>query len=121
MTPEVKGEFTFKLSRSKAGRTGACRRPYEVKTKAPLRKTSAGIMFMTKAGNLSVENERQPVLPGIRAVGPARARRGRRPREGRRSAMADMLTDAEAIIEAMKGMHGVAVLDEADLPGGGPR
>lgn len=30
--------------------------------------------------------------------------------------MADMLTDAEAIIEAMKGMHGVAVLDEADLP-----
>jgi hypothetical protein len=68
---EVKGELTFKLA-LKAGPHGRVQTTYEVKSKAPPRKTSAGIMFMTKAGNLSIENERQAVLPGIRAVGPAR-------------------------------------------------
>jgi hypothetical protein len=68
---EVKGELTFKL-KLKADARGRVHTSYEVKTSPPARKTSAGIMYMTKAGNLSVENERQPVLPGIRAVGPAR-------------------------------------------------
>lgn len=68
---EVKGELMFKLA-LKAGPHGRVATTYEIKAKAPARKTSAGIMFMTKAGNLSLENERQPVLPGIRAVGPAR-------------------------------------------------
>jgi hypothetical protein len=68
---EVKGELSLKLV-FKAGPHGRVETTYEVKSTAPPRKTSRGIMYMTKAGNLSVENERQPVLPGIRAVGPAR-------------------------------------------------
>lgn len=68
---EVKGELTFKLA-LKVGPAGRASTTYEIKTKRPPRKTSTGIMYLTKAGNLSAENERQPVLPGIRAVGPAR-------------------------------------------------
>lgn len=68
---EVKGELTFKLV-LKAGPHGRVSTLYEVKSKAPPRKTSAGMMFLTKGGNLSVENERQVALPGIRAVAPAR-------------------------------------------------
>lgn len=68
---EVKGELIFKVT-LKVGPQGRAHTTYEVKSKAPPRKTSAGIMYVTKAGNLSAENERQPVLPGIRAVGPAR-------------------------------------------------
>lgn len=68
---EVKGELNFKIT-LKVGPQGRASTTYEVKSKKPPRKTSAGIMYVTKGGNLSIENERQTALPGIRAVGPAR-------------------------------------------------
>lgn len=41
---------------------------YDVATKAPKRKTSPGVFYLTRGGNLSLENQRQQKLP-LREVG----------------------------------------------------
>lgn len=62
----MKGEFTLKLKLEFTPR-GIVGIAYEVKAKAPPKKTSSGHMFVTDGGNLSPKDERQLDL-GLRAV-----------------------------------------------------
>lgn len=63
----VKGELTLKikLSADPMGMVGVL---YDVKRKDPTRPTRVGVMWLTKGGNLSAQNPRQPELPNIRQV-----------------------------------------------------
>jgi hypothetical protein len=62
---KVKGELTIKL-KFVAHPNGMVATDYEVKRKDPTKSTTPGVMWLTKGGNLSSENVRQPELPGIR-------------------------------------------------------
>lgn len=64
---EVKGTLTLKL-KFKADPKGVVDIDHVVEVKVPKPKRAAATMFLTKGGNLSVENPRQPLLPGIREV-----------------------------------------------------
>lgn len=67
---KVKGELvvTFKFT---AHPNGMVATDYVIKRKDPTKSTTPGVMWLTKGGNLSPENVRQPELPGIREVRPA--------------------------------------------------
>lgn len=63
----VKGELTLKLKLDFA-RNGVVGITYDVKVKAPPKRTASGHMFVTDGGNLSPQDERQPELPNLREV-----------------------------------------------------
>lgn len=63
----VKGSLTLIL-KFEAAPNGVVGIGFDVKTKLPPKRTATGHMFFTEDGNLSVQDERQPELPGLREV-----------------------------------------------------
>ena len=64
---DVNGELTLKLKLKFTPR-GIVGLAYDVKSKAPPKRTASAHMFVTEGGNLSPQDERQPELPNLRAV-----------------------------------------------------
>jgi hypothetical protein len=67
---EVKGEFTLSL-KLKVDPRGTASVDYTIKAKAPDRHRLRATLFVTKGGNLSVENPRQQTLPLREVAGQA--------------------------------------------------
>lgn len=64
---EVKGSMSITIKFTASPR-GVVATNYELKTKHPAPKTTAGTLFLTPGGNFSTESHRQPMLPGMRVV-----------------------------------------------------
>lgn len=63
----VKGELTLKIKLA-ADPRGMVAIHYDVKRKDPVRPTSAGVMWLTKGGNLTAQNPKQLELGALRQV-----------------------------------------------------
>lgn len=64
---DVKGTLTLKL-KFKADPHGVVDIEHAIEAKVPKPKRARSTMWLTQGGNLAADNQRQPLLPGIREV-----------------------------------------------------